>query len=686
LASLFGATGSVSNPADGSYIAERIKEGAQYMADNSTVRCEKAANKCFTDACSKNPNLCAVDTTDDDVKQAACMLLDGGACPDNITPRKVITAACRATIGSNRDCKTLSGATDIDDVFEDIYALYFAGFRGAPLAALKVEFDRTVREQCLGEAESCIRQVCGNGNALVCHQQATENKRELLTGVKAIVGTLCNNPIDTNLACTYSVKANSTPIATIIAQASDLFANNLKNKFDPNSANKVETQCMATVQSCVQTNCGDNYYGCMTIGDQDYGLRVKLNDKIVKSFCWAEVTGDANCDTYFQIIGAKDNSSMLGGWGTASASGDSDTQNTAAFGNILRMMENIATSKREADYSSRMNRCIAQGGNTRWGASLKTIAGEGEEGASFEINAPSTMSITDTCWSQVTLTVDTSDSEINARLKKRTFESFWVPAGGTFTCGSWIPQNVFDSGKGNLTHYKMKDVNDKEMLPDWLKIGAAALAGGGAGTFGGTKIAQMMGAGNDAKSEHTKKLSDLERALSALGSYQFGTNQTTNDNLKNALSTVGSIISANSSINVGNALSDAITAANAATITAAGNTSALCANCATANTKLNDLKKNLTQQKEGVSTDIANAKSGWSKGEIAGAITGGAVGMAGAWVAAYSISEQGDNAELKRMNEALINKVAENMTCTVSLVGGGTKKLGLGESWTLPPL
>ncbi|MDR0449157.1 MAG: hypothetical protein LBG89_01700 [Rickettsiales bacterium] len=490
LTALFG--NNSTTPSAGSYIMKLIAAGAEYVAGNSQTRCSRAVNKCFADTCAKNPNLCFPGAnSDDEVNTLACKLVSGAACTQT-TPRKVLMNGCLDSIGTNKDCRAMSGAKDNDDVFDDMYDRYFTNFRQSVLEDIKAEFDREIRQQCLGDAENCVRSTCGNGNALVCHQQASVNNVFDASKIKSVVGTICDNTMNTNLACSYAAAVSGVNMTSVVADAINVFANKLKNMFDSNTAVQVEKQCMAVVQDCVEDKCGENFYSCMRLDDgTTSSLKVRLNDKSAKSFCWNEVLSDNSCDTYFQIVGAKNSTSALGSWNYATAATANDqANNERAFAQMLRLVENIATSKREAEYSVKMNRCVKVGGNTMWGW------GANDSGGVILAQAtpptyPTTMQTTDKCWSLVQVAV--TDGGLNSVLKEKghnvSTTQWWVPAGNSFTCGEQLGSAVYTTLKN---FYKPKDFVDDGMLPDWLKTTGAAVLGAGAAGYGGYQLSQAL--------------------------------------------------------------------------------------------------------------------------------------------------------------------------------------------------
>jgi hypothetical protein len=700
LASLFGATGSVSNPADGSYIAERIKEGAEYVTRNFMSLCQKTATSCFTSACRANPWRCdGASKKDIDAAVAACVAGDpspGQAACEEQAPQsntKFLKPACLDKIGLSKECQQRFALadgkpnTDPEDVFEA--AMSYLGY--VDLDALKNEMTSSMQNKCNDAIDGCIRQYCGGGNALVCYQ----NIKTLETNVSAACGDMDKR----NPACAFvESKAPTSNDFERVKQA-------LNDMFDPNTVRNAEIACAKTLQNCAEDKCGgEELWGCTKIGS-DGNLRVKLEPKSVKAFCWNEVLSDTNCDNYFTVMGQKNNASALNAWNQAQIIGtvigkdaqQQDIKYDGVFASMLDTLSSLAVAHRLTEYNRRKNQC--KDTNVVWApfANTANVPAENRPAAVAENNE----NITDTCWSTVTVQAE-DDQQVIKELSnvKNWNDNRYFPAGSTITCGSWIKQSAFDGiiqAKGQWKTHEEKNEFRKNVGITTLAVLGGAIGGGAAGYGMGTLANKALGISDTTPTPLTgdeeAKLTNITAALSSLNSARNSVNDADpvfngsknrcNSRLNSALGSLKSAITSLSGIE------EKTTVKTAKNYVEKGkdNDEQNCKDNAAialqlikdAITSLETKKQTLESKQTGKNETAGNVKAGTA---IVGALGGGV--LAGSM--AYQAMLVRDEEKLQDRKDSFEARIINAIQCTVSLPGGGTKKLGLGDSFTLPPL
>ncbi|MCL2629525.1 MAG: hypothetical protein FWD33_02445 [Alphaproteobacteria bacterium] len=702
---LFGAGNqnlqALSNEAalgDGSLIKRWIDQGAAWAVQNSATACSRAFVRCATDVCSENPFRCDRAAVYED-RINACMATASAA---NITmtiqaceaqeerhsPLRVVRAACIDRVGHNRECRRISGLNDPDSVTEWAYDNYMSRI---DIISMMSQFTANQEARCNADIDGCIRRNCGGGTALVCYTDAKAGGTSVDgSGIQRVIGTSCNEMNRGSAACLFVGRPAPTN------SDFDRIAALLNGMFDPNSARRVEVACMQVLDSCVTDKCGENLFGCSQItGAGARGLQVRLNENSVKAFCWNPVVMDENCDMYFQIMGASKGagSSILGAWGNVSGvtlhftntdANDPEVQRqaqvaveankNAVFRDMLGMLERNATAQRQSEYERKMNMCQAVGGNTLWGARDLLDDIENPWWKEVEPVNIATRGITDTCFSRVSIAVQGDQEVVRQVGNTLNAHTVYVPAGTTIICGQWLRQDIFNTvlrNFQNTTRDRIKDTTKNARL--WTNVAAivgGAGVGGTAGYFGGRALSGIAG-GRDNQSA---AIGEISSALTALG-----TQRAVDGGAVTAASVVGRINAAKSMI-ANSTLTEGFKA-SVASVTVAET-----ANAETANAAFDQLRGLLNAERNRLQNADGNLNDRGRGITTTTTVVGAAGGIwAGTWLANESFKNAREGQALTAREEFEV-RIGEAMRCTVSLVGGRTRTLELGESFTVPEL
>jgi hypothetical protein len=720
-----------------SNLYNRMMKGLDYALKNAETTCSKIANNCFVSACEKNPLMCQTDTDKYDLKNAACKLIDGSECSDGITPKKVVRNNCLSIIGNNSACKLQFGETDSDDVFDSVMGKYFLDFKGS-LSNMIIEFSNNAKVQCTSAIQQCISQGCGGGNGLVCYQ-LTGGKNATQAAIEKQIGTSCNGLDKTNLACAYYAKIDTVnnKITSLVGEAANKYAVELNSSFNETTAKKMEVACLAATNSCVQEKCGDNYFGCTInkAGDTD-GLTVKLNENVVKGFCWNDVLDNSNCNAYFQILAATlSPDGMMAGWNNSSISPsmgggttcgmvpdpncipnssatppvicgmvpdpkctaipDTD-QSNKGFRLILTMIEKTASAERNSKYLTNRNRCEAGGGLWKQ---------DQESGGGIVLSSlvdVTTAKMSDTCWLKNSITVE-GDAEIVKDAGNKLNTDFYLPAGSTGVCGASLDDSkvtglIEDLGGGSKSAPGSGKLGSEKM--GWgsgMIIAATSIAGAVGGGYGGYKIADAI-KGDQTNSALTVARNNLTSAKGRFDGYT----EASSDNksspqcsvVKTAIESANAAIeSANAAItksdNADNVKSYKITGEISNLNCTATNDAAAAAAADAARKAVKKLNEAIDQVGNAIDADKKNVdkdKKGLGSGQSIGMYIGAGVGGVGAGLGTYAIMDAARRSAASEKELKYIERLEQALGCRVQVLGGGTRRVALGDSFTIPAM